>query len=55
MLSMESAIVGAVICGFIEFIISGRVNSSANIPSVSASLLPISLESKMKIDPINRI
>jgi hypothetical protein len=41
MLSIESAIVGVEVCGFIESIISGKVKSNANMPSVNVNLLPI--------------
>ena len=54
-LNIESAIVGADVVGFIEFMISGNVKIKANNPNVSANLFPmISVGlSKMKTAPKN--
>ena len=49
----ESARVGPEEAGFSEFMISGKENMSANMPSVSVSLLPMLLGpgGKMKLAP----
>ncbi len=50
-LSIESAIVGTVVSGFIEFMISGNEKIKAKIPNVSTNLLagPSNEFSKIKM------